>query len=400
MKPQLHNKALLTLLDTAYQEIRGLELSRGVTLSAEDLRPRIEQYHDIIRAWSAEGKKKENNPLLTVNHIAAALEHLRAEADQAYSGLATFFPTTSWKDAQAVKRSLLTKPEALGGMPESILREDVQAFLFWARQQPPEKLAEAFSERDIAAPQRGMLKETWKALPPKTLLPKLESALQKKADGLLDAWLRIRHPQALARDVVPGGTGRYWFDGARHIPEADWPNLSHEARMLAKLYEKYALLFAAATSEPVDKDYKDKKEEMDGTIADVALLIEIAQEMSGQKFDEAMIDDLAAYCESDKGYEEILAVLLHRLAQERKKKQDALSANAVVQSLEGLTQAVESQASTLEKAHFSFLSSQLSVYEASKDLVKKLAQQGLNLAGRFVQSETTRSTGRGTGRDR
>ncbi|MBN8530518.1 MAG: hypothetical protein J0L97_01465 [Alphaproteobacteria bacterium] len=403
MKPQLHTKALLTLLDTAYQEIRGLELARGVTISADDLRPRIEGYHDIIRAWSAEGKKKAPNPLLTVTHIAAALAHLRAEADQAYAGIATFFPTTSWKDAQSTKRSLLLNPAALAGVPELLLAEDIHAFILWAKTQPPEQLAEAFAERDIVAPPRGMLLESqWKALPPKTLLPKLETALARKSADLRDAWLRIRHPLALAHEAVSGGTGKYWFEPSRHIPEADWPHLPDEARMLAKLYEKYALLFAAATAEPVDRDYKDKKEEMDGTVADIALLIEIAQEMSGQKFDEAMIDDLAAYCESDKGYEEILAVLLHRLAQERKKKQDALTMGAVVQSLEGLNKTVEGQAANLEQAHFSFLSNQLSVYEASKDLVKKLAQQGLNLAGRFVQSETTRTTGRGpgAGRDR
>ena len=53
----------------------------------------------------------------------------------------------------------------------------------------------------------------------------------------------------------------------------------------------------------------------------------------------------------------------------------------------------------VEQSHLSYATGQLAVYEESKDTVKRLASQGLNLAGKFLDN-AMQAAGKGQGRGR
>ena len=51
----------------------------------------------------------------------------------------------------------------------------------------------------------------------------------------------------------------------------------------------------------------------------------------------------------------------------------------------------------LEQSHMSYATGQLAIYEESKETIKRLGQQGLNLAGKFVEQAMS-AAGKGHGR--
>jgi hypothetical protein len=52
----------------------------------------------------------------------------------------------------------------------------------------------------------------------------------------------------------------------------------------------------------------------------------------------------------------------------------------------------------LDQSHMHFATGQLAVYEEGKETIKRLQQQGLNLAGKFVENAMSQSAGKGKGR--
>lgn len=63
-----------------------------------------------------------------------------------------------------------------------------------------------------------------------------------------------------------------------------------------------------------------------------------------------------------------------------------------------MMKAADKQIKTVEQAHFAFATAQLAIYENAKEVVKKMAVNGLNIVGNFVENavrEATRGAGRG-----
>jgi hypothetical protein len=78
-------------------------------------------------------------------------------------------------------------------------------------------------------------------------------------------------------------------------------------------------------------------------------------------------------------------------------KQTLMNAVAFVQNAR---HQIKQEMQELDKAGMRFASSQLMVYEQSRDIVKKMAAQGMNIAGKHTaQTVAEPDKGRGSGRD-
>lgn len=70
--------ALIPLINEAYEQIRAIELPQGLTAGRGDTRPRIELFHDAIRAYSSGQSPYESTGRLTIERLAWDIEMLRA----------------------------------------------------------------------------------------------------------------------------------------------------------------------------------------------------------------------------------------------------------------------------------------------------------------------------------
>ncbi len=70
--------ALIPLINEAYERIRIIELEHGFAAGPSDFRPRIELFHDAIRAYTAGHSPYESKGRLTLERLAWDIEMLRA----------------------------------------------------------------------------------------------------------------------------------------------------------------------------------------------------------------------------------------------------------------------------------------------------------------------------------
>ena len=126
-----------------------------------------------------------------------------------------------------------------------------------------------------------------------------------------------------------------------------------ETRMrLVELYQNYAVMFAALLKPAADRDYFARTEELNEEVEDIIVLIQ----KLGIKADASKVTTLK---------------------------------NQIKQK--------DTRIKSVDKAHGDFAMAQLGIFEESKDMLKKLAAQGTNLVGKFVESaiqETRRQMGR------
>lgn len=78
MKHAEEQQAAITLMGEHYARIREIELQWGIRFSAQDLRPRIEHFHDAVRAFvSGEADPYSKHARLSVEYLAYDLAQLR-----------------------------------------------------------------------------------------------------------------------------------------------------------------------------------------------------------------------------------------------------------------------------------------------------------------------------------
>jgi hypothetical protein len=123
-------------------------------------------------------------------------------------------------------------------------------------------------------------------------------------------------------------------------PTATRPNRVEKER-IGELYQRYGVLFAALLKPFADRDYRDRVDALNQEVGDIKALLEERK---------------------DKGEEAV------RKLKERRKQKDR-------------------EIAAVEKAHLDYAVAQLAIYEEAKDMVKKLAGQGMNLVGRFVEAQ-------------
>lgn len=117
---------------------------------------------------------------------------------------------------------------------------------------------------------------------------------------------------------------------------------------LGQAYQQYAMLFAALLKPAADRDYHDRTE------AQNEMVEELHEEMGMAK-------------------------------------------PAAIAGIKKKIAACDKTIKTIDTAHHAYATGQLAVYEASKDLLKKMASSGMNIVGAFVES-SVRSTKAGRSR--
>jgi hypothetical protein len=159
---------------------------------------------------------------------------------------------------------------------------------------------------------------------------------------------------------------------------------------ISQLYKDYTVLFAALFAEIADMNFKSRIEEADQSVEDIALAEDVLNKLADGKISaqqaQAMLDGI----EQDALREKIQLAIQSRTIRHTE-------AEALIANLNGLEGQIENEKMVIEKAHLTYVTGQLAVYEESTDTVKRLAAQGLNLAGKFVESAIANSAGRGAG---
>ena len=164
---------------------------------------------------------------------------------------------------------------------------------------------------------------------------------------------------------------------------------------IASLYKEYTVFFAALFAPVAARNHKSRVDAVDASVADIGLVEQILAQLMAGKMTNAQAMAEMNHVERDDLRERIQAMLARKVLSARE-KQEALG--MLVQIERGL----ETEKKQIEQAHLTYATGQLAVYEDGKDMVKKLAAQGLNLAGKFLDNamqQAGRGQGRGQGRN-
>ena len=159
---------------------------------------------------------------------------------------------------------------------------------------------------------------------------------------------------------------------------------------LVSLYRDYMVFFAALFAQVADLNYQSRMETMDNSVADLALIEQVMNKLIAGKMTNAEAMHELMHVERDDLRERISAMLARKGLSARE-KQEALALMAQIEK--GLA----AEQKKLEQSHLQYATGQLAVYEEAKETIKRMQQQGLNLAGKFV-AQAAQGQGQGKGR--
>jgi hypothetical protein len=159
---------------------------------------------------------------------------------------------------------------------------------------------------------------------------------------------------------------------------------------LVQLYKDYTVLFAALFAEVADMNFKSREDEIDATVEELATVEQVLKKLANGEISKEEAINAIEELEYDAMREYIQNAIAGQTIYHQQAEQ-------LIVKLQQFEQKLEEEKQAMDTAHTHFVTSRLAVYEASKDMVKKLAGDGLNLAGKFVENALTQSTGRGMG---
>ena len=161
---------------------------------------------------------------------------------------------------------------------------------------------------------------------------------------------------------------------------------------LGELYRDYTVYFIALMAEKADNNVQSRKEENAVLIADCKQLEALLNQLAEGGIDLASVVRAAGMIEHDGLRRKVLA-LLNR----GKPNRDELTSAGA--TLKDARAHFEGEQKGLDAQAMRFSTSQLMVYESSKEVIRSLNDQGLNAAGKFMkQSLSDKGQGRGTTR--
>ncbi|MDX1974620.1 MAG: hypothetical protein SFT92_02975 [Rickettsiales bacterium] len=280
---QQDQESIVALLTRIYTDLREIETEFSLTVGGGDFRPRIEFFHDAIRAFSDQHPgNSDSNERLTIEKLAIDVKYLR---------------------------ELQAKP-LMHLAPE---------------------------HRTMAASGEVM------AVTPDSLAPKPQ------------------RPDRVTRE------------------------------RLAELYQHYGVLFAALLKPTADLDFIERTDNLNQDVVDVNAVQEILEKFAQGKGD---LTELVTACNhiEDKELHQLLSMFIQ---QQKYKSKDAIT--KLVAFLKIHIKQYDKDIKSIDNAHMHYAMSQLALYEESRDMLKKMAGQGLNLVGKFVENamkETKREMGR------
>jgi hypothetical protein len=421
--------ALLAFLDRLYDDIRAIETLYAMQAGKSDLRLPIDYYHDAIRAWQDESFPER----LSVAWVAHDLSALRQRSGWLLSG-----PTVFWQDKDADYRKTLAAARNFKHwcirhlphleVPLTVIQQDLIDFAHLVKNPADERLAIELRTREaekfrfgrwepipdhefwggfaytvgffqelqqqLAAPEKQISIEDQRTKPRLKKMGHADWRIQGE-QALKGLWVQIQHPLALKAALKPDK--KNWrYDEARHVPEAEWQQMQIDCLRLSEAYEAYAVMFAAALAPDVEKDYQAQKTLLDSVITDSYALLKLVErlEKNEEKLEAFQLERLIHETDNAEMKARLMEVL-------RKMRVDRVGSSGTLKSaLNTVMQGTQTEIDTLDQQHFQFLTSQLATYEESKKVIKELAAQGLNLAGRFVAAAAAVATGKGKGQGR
>lgn len=178
-------------------------------------------------------------------------------------------------------------------------------------------------------------------------------------------------------DIVASGSGL--------IATPKKPDRETKNRII-ELYKNYAVMFAALLKPAADSDYLARTEALDEDVKDILAIIHQFE----TKMDLMVINHLIQQLEEDE-LRFILSSFLHQ--QKHKRKEDV---QKLIAHLKEHIRKKDKKIKDVDNAHAAFATAQLGIFEDSKDMLKKMAAQGMNLVGKFVENaiaETRRQMG-------
>jgi hypothetical protein len=199
-----------------------------------------------------------------------------------------------------------------------------------------------------------------------------------------------------ARPLVVGRGEQHYSTSDALVVTADAGDGLHPDRrtkqQLSDAYRDYTVFFIAMMAESAEDNVKARKDENDVLIQDCHRLETMLTQLAAGGIDIATVIKAAMLIEHDGLRRKILALL-----NQGKPNRDEL--NSASNSVRDARNYFNAEQKTLDAAGMRFSTSQLMVYEASKDTIKQLSSQGLNVAGKFMkQSLDGQGQGRGTTR--
>lgn len=159
---------------------------------------------------------------------------------------------------------------------------------------------------------------------------------------------------------------------------------------LVSLYRDYMVFFAALFAQAADLNFQSRMESAEQSQADLRLIEEVMGKLVAGKVSTAEALNELMHVEEDQLRERISGLLAKKGISARE-KQEAMALMAHIER--GLAE----EKKRLDTAHLNYATGQLAVYEEAKETIKRLQQQGLNLAGKFVEN-AMRGQGQGKGR--
>ncbi len=173
---------------------------------------------------------------------------------------------------------------------------------------------------------------------------------------------------------------------ANITPSTARPDRETRAR-LVELYQNYAVMFAALLKPAADRDYQERTDSLNADAQDIHQLIQQFE----NKMDMNVIASLIQQLETN----ELRIILAHFIQQQKHKNKDDVK--KLISHLKNQIKEKDKAIKSLDKEHMDFALAQLGIFEESKDMLKKLATQGMNLVGKFVENsiaDTKRQMGR------
>lgn len=160
---------------------------------------------------------------------------------------------------------------------------------------------------------------------------------------------------------------------------------------ICELYQHYAVLYAALLKPLADRDYLERVEDMNQDVKDIHQLVKAVEALSAGKGSVEKVLSAINHLENES--------LRYELAQfmqqgKHKKKENLQKLAAFLKTQVG---AIDKQIASVDAAHMNYVMAQFSIFEGSRDMLKKLAAQGMNLVGKFVEkamAESRRDLGR------
>lgn len=148
---------------------------------------------------------------------------------------------------------------------------------------------------------------------------------------------------------------------------------------LADLYQYYTVLFCAIFKPIADNNYQDRVEDLNQSVEELAGLEQAVDKLAKGG---GSIQEVMAHCQH-LGDEALAQTIQQMLMAGQGNKQKL---QALLTAIKERSKQADHEIDVLDAAHLNYGMAQLSVYEDGKDIVKKMAAQGLNLAGRFVEA--------------